>query len=354
MSHASRVRLILVVSAVALITVIAATVYAQGAGQAGGVAGQAQAVPEAFNPYAPSPYRRVPNWPPPDPGVKWGSVIQAEPDAQGNLWVLHRGTPPIVKLNTQSGRFLAGFGTGMFAGPHGFTLDQENNLYVSDCPLGPSTDEAAVRAGKGYQVSKMSPDGRVLMTLGKAGVAKAGIDTFACPTDIAIAPNGDIFITDGHDATPTHYGDRVAKFSRDGKFIKDIAQQGTKPGQVWVPHSIALDSQGRLFVADRSNNRIQILDQDGNFIDLWKQFSRPSGIFIDKKTDTIYVADSESDPQRNPEWPRGIRIGSAKTGVVTFFISGTDPEGATVDAQGNVYGCVNTRMVLEKYERITR
>src|SRR3990172_2773624 len=140
MSYSSRVRLMLVVTAVALIAMAGAAIYAQG--QAGGATGQAQAVPEAFNPYAPAPYRRVPNWPPPDPGVKWGSVIQAEPDAQGNLWVLHRGSPPIVKLDTQSGKALAGFGTGMFAGPHGFTLDQENNLYVSDCPLRPSTDQA--------------------------------------------------------------------------------------------------------------------------------------------------------------------------------------------------------------------
>jgi sugar lactone lactonase YvrE len=311
-------------------------------------------VPEAFNPYAPAPFRLVPNWPPPDPNVKWVSPIQAEPDAQGNLWVLNRGTPPLLKLDPKSGKVLFSFGTGVFAGPHGFTIDNEGNLYVTDCPLGPGTNQDLVKAGLGYQLFKFSPDGKTLLTIGKAGVSKAGPDTLLCPTDVAVASNGDIFVTDGHDPLPTHYGDRVAKFAKDGKFIKDVAVSGSGPGQVWQPHSIAIDSQGRLFIADRSNNRVEILDQDGNFIDIWRQFSRPSGIFIDRKTDTIYVVDSESSPMNHPDWPRGIRIGSARTGAVTYFIPGTNPEGVAVDLQGNVYGCVVSRSVLEKYERVSK
>ena len=171
---------------------------------------------------------------------------------------------------------------------------------------------------------------------------------------MAVAANGDIFITDGHDPTPAHYGDRIARFSKDGKFIKDIARSGTGPGEVWQPHSIAIDSQGRLFIADRSNNRVEVLDQDGNFIDIWRQFSRPSGIFIDKKTDTIYVSDSESGPRNHPDWPRGIRIGSAKTGAVMYFISGTNPEGVGIDLEGNVYACIGSRGVLEKYEKLAQ
>jgi DNA-binding beta-propeller fold protein YncE len=355
MSHASRFRLFLLTAAAFVVLAVSAAAPLFAQGNAPNPAGGAPVpVPEAFNPYAPAPYRLVPNWPPPDPSVKWGGVIQAEPDVQGNLWIVHRGTPPILKLDPQSGKVLAKLGVGMFAGPHGFTLDTAGNLYVTDCPLGPGTDEAAVKAGKGYQLFKMTPDGKVLMTLGKAGVSKSGIDTFVCPTDVAVAANGDIFVTDGHDPTVNHYGDRVAKFSKDGKFIKDVAQMGSGPGQVWQPHSIAIDSQGRLFIADRSNNRVEILDQDGNFIDIWRQFSRPSGIYIDKKTDTIYVVDSESSPMNHPDWPRGIRIGSAKTGAVKYFISGTNPEGVTVDAQGNVYGCVVSRSVLEKYEKVSQ
>ncbi len=342
-------------AAIVIAAVAAGTPMLRGQGTAPNPNGGAPIpVPEAFNPYASAPFRLVPNWPPPDPNVKWSAVIQAEPDAQGDLWVLNRGTPPILKLDTKSGKVLASFGTGMFAGPHGFTLDQEGNLYVTDCPLGPGTNQELVKAGKGYQLFKMSPDGKVLMIIGKPGVSRAGPDTLLCPTDVAVASNGDIFVTDGHDPTPAHYGDRVAKFSKDGKFIKDVATSGSGPGQVWQPHSIAIDSTGRLFIADRSNNRVEILDQDGNFIDIWRQFSRPSGIYIDKKTDAIYVVDSESSPMNHPDWPRGIRIGSARTGAVTYFIPGTNPEGVAVDLQGNVYGCVVSRSVLEKYERVAK
>ena len=365
MSRSRRMGLTLVVAIVAAVVMFEVGTRAQGQGAGGargqGGGGQAQGggrggqpVPEAFNPYAPPPYRLVPNWPPPDPAIKWGGVIQAEPDAQGNLWVLHRGTPPILKLDGQSGKLLGSLGVGMFAGPHGFTLDQDGNLYVTDCPLGPGTDQAAIKAGKGYQLWKLGPDGKVLMTIGKAGVSASGPDTFTCPTDVAVAASGDIFVTDGHDPTPNHHGDRVGRFGGDGKFIKDVAKEGSGPGQVWQPHSIAIDSVGRLFIADRSNNRTLVLDQDGNFIDIWRQFSRPSGIFIDKKTDAIYIVDSESSPTNHPDWPRGIRIGSAKTGVVTYFIPNTNPEGVAVDAQGNVYGGVVSRSVLERYEKVSR
>ena len=336
--------IIIFVTAIALLNASAGT----------GVRAQSAPDPNAINPYLPAPYHLVPNWPPPDPGVKWAEVIQAEPDAHGNLWVLQRGTPPILELDHKSGKVLAAFGAGMLAGPHGFTLDADGYVYVTDCPGGPGVDQAALKAGKGYQLFKFDRDGKVLMTIGKAGTAMAGPDSFVCPTDVAVAANGDIFVTDGHRTAIDHYGDRVAKFSRDGKFIKDIVNRGSGPGQVWQPHNIQIDSQGRLFVADRSNNRIEIFDQDGNFIDIWRQFSRPSGIFIDKKTDTIYVSDSESNAQNHPGWPRGIRIGSARTGMVNYFISGTEPEGVGVDLDGNVYGCVVSHPQLEKYEPVRK
>jgi DNA-binding beta-propeller fold protein YncE len=326
----------------------------QSGGQGAAQDAQSSAAPEAMNPYAPAPYRLVRNWPPPDPAVRWAEVIQTEPDAQGNLWVLHRGSPPILKLDPKTGKVLAAFGAGMFAGPHGFTIDADGNLYVTDCPLGPGTDQAALKAGKGYQLFKMDQHGEVLMTIGKAGYAMAGPESFVCPTDVAVAANGDIFVTDGHRSAIDHYGDRVAKFSKDGKFIKDIVERGSGPGQVWQPHSIAIDAEGRLFVADRSNNRLEIFDQEGHFIDIWRQFSRPSGIFIDKKTDTIYVSDSESSPQNHPGWPRGIRIGNTRTGAVNYFISGTEPEGVGVDLDGNVYGCIVSHPRLEKYEPIRK
>jgi sugar lactone lactonase YvrE len=161
-------------------------------------------------------------------------------------------------------------------------------------------------------------------------------------------------VTDGH------VNCRVVKFSKDGKFLKAWGKKGSGPGEFNLPHSIAIDSRGRLLVADRENSRIQIFDQDGKFLDEWKQFGRPSGIFI-AKDDTMYVADSESNSTRNPGFKRGLRIGSAKDGKVTAFIEDKDPdaetstsgaaEGVAADAKGNVYGARVRQKVLIKYAK---
>ena len=140
---------------------------------------------------------------------------------------------------------------------------------------------------------------------------------------------------------------RIVKFSPEGKFIKAWGAKGSAPGEFDVPHTLAMDSRGRLFVGDRQNNRIQIFDQDGNFLDQWFQFSRPSGVYIDKH-DIIYVADSESESvsKNHDGWKRGIRIGNVSDGAVVAFIpdpvekaTGTSAaEGVAADASGNIYG----------------
>ena len=211
--------------------------------------------------------------------------------------------------------------------------------------------------GKGNQVFKFSPDGKLLMTLGKAGVAGGGNDVFSGPADVAIAQNGDIFVADGHMEGPVN---RIVKFSKDGKFIKAWGTRGSAPGEFNLPHSIAIDSRGRIFVADRTNNRIQIFDQDGRFLDQWKQFGRPSGVFVDAN-DTIYVADSQSNSRTNPGYTRGIRIGSAKDGKVTALIPFVEPdpeknnnngvEGVGADAQGNVYAAEVSTGMFRKYAK---
>jgi DNA-binding beta-propeller fold protein YncE len=147
----------------------------------------------------------------------------------------------------------------------------------------------------------MSPAGKVLMTLGKKGVKGNGPDTFDQPTGIAIAPNGDIFVTDGHGKN-----DRVLKFSKDDKLIKTWGHHGSGPGEFDQPHDISIGgSQNRVYIADRSNNRVQIFDQDGNFIAAWHQFGRPSAVYI-AKDDTLYVSDSHSNSTVNPGYTRGI------------------------------------------------
>ena len=253
------------------------------------------------------------------------------------------GVAPILKFDP-AGKLVTSFGKGMFVRPHGLHVDHEGNIWATD--------------DKGHQVFKLSPDGKVLLALGRAGVAGDGPDTFNSPSDVLVAPTGEIFIADGHGGNTNA---RVVKFSADGKFIKAWGRKGAGPGEFNVPHRLALDSNGRLFVADRSNNRIQIFDQEGKFLAEWKQFGRPSGIFIDRN-DRFYVADSESNMTQNPGFRRGIRIGSAKDGKVTGFIPDPEPakegsgpgtgsaaEGVAADADGNVYGAEVDARKLMRY-----
>jgi streptogramin lyase len=291
----------------------------------------------------PNPYTELVNWVHLPAGVQWGQVIAVKPDAHGNLWVFHRSDPAILEFDS-SGKYLKGFAAGMFVQAHGLSIDRDGNLWATD---------AQGKDGKGQQVFKFSPEGKVLMTLGKAGVAGAGPDTFNGPCDVAIAPNGDIFVADGH-GNDTNA--RVVRFTKDGKFIKAWGKKGSGPGEFDTLHSIAMDSKGRIFIADRGNSRIQIFDQDGKFIDQWKQFGRPSGLFI-TKNDTLYAVDSQSDEKTNPGMKRGIRIGSAKDGVVKMFIPdmSADPaialaEGVSADAKGDVvYAAGVSSMALHKF-----
>jgi sugar lactone lactonase YvrE len=295
-----------------------------------------------------NPYKVAPGWAQLPANITLGGVISVEPDTKGNIWVVHRNQPPILEFDA-SGKLLKSFGTDMFVQPHGLALDRDGNVWVTD---------SQGKDGKGHQVFKFSPDGKVLMTLGKAGVAAETNDSFAGPSDVVVSPNGEVFVTDGHVANANG---RVVKFSKDGKFIKAWGTtHGSGPGEMNQPHSVAMDSRGRVFVADRANSRIDIFDQDGKFLDMWKQFGRPSGVFIDK-SDTIYVVDSQSNATQNPGFTRGIRIGSAKDGKVTAFVPDTLPdpdknnnagtEGIGADAKGNVYAGEVTTMALKKYVR---
>jgi DNA-binding beta-propeller fold protein YncE len=304
----------------------------------------------------PQPYRTTRDWGELPAGVKWAAVTAIEPAPDGSIYVIHRcfanscaGRPeaPILKYNA-NGKLLKSWGEGMFIFPHGATLDRDGNLWVTD---------ARGEGMKGHQVFKFSPDGKVLMTLGKAGVSGSGPELFDQPTDVVVAPDGDIFVTDSH---RNGKNNRVVKFDRNGKFLKEWGRKGSGPGELSEPHTIAMDSRGRLFVGDRENNRIQIFDQDGKLLDIWHQFGRPSGIFI-TKDDTIYVTDSESGPDTGAHEltgiKKGIRIGSAKDGRVTAFIEDSEStvadhsgaEGVGVDDNGNVYGAVVRRQMLERY-----
>jgi sugar lactone lactonase YvrE len=307
----------------------------------------------------PNPYRTVEHWFTLPEGRTMGSTSSVFVAPGGHIWVAERcgantcadsSVAPILEFD-ESGKLLKSFGANLFVFPHSILMDNEGNLWVTD---GQGKD------GKGHQVFKVSQDGKILMTLGKAGVAGDGPDTFNQPNSVAIARDGAIFVSDGHNAGRGNA--RVVKFSKEGTFVKQWGGHGSAPGQFEVPHTLAFDSKGRLFVGDRANNRIQIFDQDGKFLEEWKQLSRPSGIFIDKN-DVIYVTDSESTDREgyghNPGWKRGIRVGSARDGKVTAFIPDPSPgtaitsaaEGVAADAQGNIYGAEVGPKDVKKYVR---
>ena len=233
-------------------------------------------------------------------------------------------------------------------------LFTENGEFIEEWPNISDPVVGLSAGGRGHQVFKFSPTGELLRTLGTAGVAGNGPDTFNRPTDVAVAANGDIFVTDGHGPN-----NRVVKFSTDGRFITTWGQPGDGPGEFNQPHTITLDSRGRVFVGDRSNSRVQIFEPDGTFVAAWTQFGRPSGMFIDEN-DVLYVTDSTSNSRNNPGWQRGIYIGSARDGVVTAFIPDPDLDqqeqtgisgasGITADAEGSVYAADVGPKRIRKY-----
>jgi DNA-binding beta-propeller fold protein YncE len=190
------------------------------------------------------------------------------------------------------------------------------------------------------------------MTLGKAGVAGDGPDAFNRPSDVVIAPNGDIFVADGHGGDSNA---RIVKLDKSGKFIKAWGRKGSAHGEFDTPHALAIDSKGRLLVGDRGNSRVQMFDQDGRFLKELRQFGRPSGIFVDR-IDVLYVTDHQSDEKVNPGFKRGIYIGSLKDETVTMFIPAialgdktSATEGVAADAHGNVFGAETNTQNLRKY-----
>jgi sugar lactone lactonase YvrE len=340
MTQSRRVRLALAVSVAAIAL----------SGPGTGVPVTAQAGDSQPNPYkVVADHFKLPE------GRTMGSTGSIDIDRDGrSVWVFERcggsgqaqacassNLAPVLKFDA-SGKLVTSFGAGTFVSPHGIHVDSQGNVWLVD---------GAVKDGKGNQVFKFSPDGKVLMTIGKAGLAGDGPDTFGPPSDVLVAPDGAVFVADGHGGNTNA---RIVKFSKDGAFIKAWGRKGSGPGEFDAPHALAMDSAGRLFVADRGNNRIQIFDQDGKFLEEWKQFGRPSGLFIDRR-DVLYAADTQSDEKNNPTYKRGIRVGSAKDGKVTAFIPDADPdgtgEGVAADADGNIYGALTARQAVKQYVR---
>jgi sugar lactone lactonase YvrE len=360
---------------------------------------------------APNPFQTIENHFRLPEGRTWGSTSAVEIDKDGRtIWVAERcaanscwdaAKGVMSPLDTvfhfdQSGKLIRSFGQGLMVFPHGIHVDRDGNIWVTDGqdnlprrrPGQPADAPLPAPPAKvvGHQVHKFSPDGKLLMSLGKAGGNQPGQPadpgSFYQPNDVITYPNGDILVAEGHGNAPPATA-RLIRFDKTGKFLREFGKMGSGPeGEFMQPHGLAFDSRGRLFVADRSNNRIQILDPETyKTQDTWYQFSRLSGIYIDRN-DMIYGADSESGSVNPPHgaWMRGIRIGSAKDGKVTAFIP--DPssvgetfsmvdgkpvmkkadgspgatgtlaaEGVAVDAAGNIYGAEVGPRAVKKYVR---
>ena len=342
----------------------------------------AQTSAPVVKPVLPNPYRLDPGWPTLPAGMKgpngrkWGEVIRVHVAPGGNIWVfqrcfndqpngdatcLNRGdaNPPILEFNP-AGTLLRSFGAGLFAHPHGFTIDRDGNLWTTD-----TNDEQTVPK-IGQTVLKLSAAGTVLMTIGTPGVAGTGPDTFDRPTGVATAPNGDIFVSDGHSGNKSGSG-RIVKFSSGGKFIRTWGRLGTEAGNFRDPHDLYVGgSKGYVYVADRQNNRVQVFDQDGKFIAAWKQFGQPSSVFVDKR-DNLYVGSTYQDPstRESPAGPnnRAIVVGDAITGELRYLIpdpgdlgkmtdTGTSASGIAVDDAGNIYAADVGFNNLRKYIRV--
>ncbi len=367
-----------------LVAFVPVLVYAQGSS------------PAAPRPTLPNPYRLDPDWPTlpasmkgPN-GRKWGEVIRIHLAPNGNIWVFNRcfhdqpngdatclargaANPPLLEFSP-AGELLRSIGVGLFASPHGFTVDRDGNLWTTDTNdkesiLGIPAKDARGRP-LGQTALKISPDGEVLMTLGTPGQGGSAPGLFDRPTGVSIGANGDIFVADGH-ATNRSNNSRIIKFTRDGQYVKSWGSPGSTPGNFSEPHDLYVGgSRGWVYVADRLNRRVQVFDQEGTFIAAWSQFGQPSSVYVDAE-DNLYVGATYQDPSRGESATaaisgpndRAIVVGDAISGELKYLIpdptdlskmtdTGTSASGIAVDAQGNIYAADVGPNNLRKYIKV--
>lgn len=257
-------------------------------------------------------YRPVADWPQLPVKLEFGPVSAVATDVKDNVYVFHRGPKPIFVFD-RDGKFIRSWGDEHIKTPHGLRIDRDGNIWVTD--IG------------NHLVRKFDPVGKLLLTLGKEGQAGDGPDQFDRPTDIAIAPSGDFYVSDG-------YGNsRVLLFSKDGKLLSQWGKKGKGEGEFNLPHSICLDAKGRVYVGDRENNRIQVFDAHGKFLEQWKESGAPYGLFL--AGDRMFIADGRAN------WIKVLdaagkslgRFGERGVGPGQFQM----PHMLGVDSQGSVY-----------------
>jgi sugar lactone lactonase YvrE len=276
-----------------------------------------------------APYHVENDWATPETGRKWGAVSAIDIDRDGkSVWVFERcsGTRdddcvqnpkmnPIMKFDDH-GKLLKAFGAGLFHYPHGIFIDRDDRIWV--------VDGVSKNGVVGDTIRIFDPNGKLLETHGTE------------VSDVLQAPNGDIFVADGHDPDGNF---RVLKYDRNWKFLAMWGKKGSAPEDFNPPHGLAMDKEGRLYVADRGNRAVKRFDQTGKLLDVWTQFGQPSGVFVDKN-DILYVADSTSRLEATGFSPgiRMAKVGDGKIfGNIPWPEQGTE-EGVAVADDGTIYG----------------
>jgi DNA-binding beta-propeller fold protein YncE len=237
---------------------------------AGVCAGPARA---AAKPATIPDYRPVPGWPQLPSDFHLGQVSAVATDSADHVYVFHRGKHPVMVFD-RDGKFLRSWGDELVKTAHGLRIDRDDNVWVTDIGH--------------HLVRKFDANGKLLLTLGKKDEPGATHEQFNRPTDVGITPSGDFYVADG-------YGNsRVAKFSKEGKYLMEWGKKGTGPGEFNLPHAICLDSQGRVYVGDRENSRVQVFDAEGQFLAQWKEGGSPYGLFL-TGDGRLLVADGRAD-----------------------------------------------------------
>jgi DNA-binding beta-propeller fold protein YncE len=238
----------------------------------------------------PAAYRVVHGWPELPDGFVFGEVAGVGVDSHNHVFVFHRSIHPLMCFDGETGKLLNSWGDEIFGTPHGLFVDDHDNVWVTDI--------------KHHLVQKFSNDGKLLMTFGVKDVFGQDATHFHSPTDVAVAPSGEFYVTDG-------YGNsRVVKFSPEGKFLLEWGKPGDQPGQFKIPHGISLDSAGRVYVADRENSRVQIFDGNGKFLTQWKsaELGKPWDITIGPDGFAYVVDGGQSNTKKPPDSGRVLKL----------------------------------------------
>ncbi|MFO0796150.1 MAG: peptidyl-alpha-hydroxyglycine alpha-amidating lyase family protein [Gemmataceae bacterium] len=269
-------------------------------------------------------YRPVAGWPQLPPGLVLGPVSAVATDAADRVYVAHRGPRPVLVF-ARDGTFLRSWGDEHLHTPHGLRVDAAGNVWVTDIGH--------------HLVMKFDPAGKLLLTLGQKGRAGAGAGQFDRPTDVAVTPGGDFYVTDG-------YGNaRVQKYDPAGKLLKEWGTKGKGEGEFNLPHAACLDAAGRVYVGDRENNRVQVFDAAGRFAAQWRESGAPYGLF--RAGDRLFVADGRANCVRvlGPDGKAVGRFGEKGTAAGQFQL----PHMLCVDSRGDVYVAEVTNKRVQKF-----